>query len=885
VRVADVLLSDGSTVHLRPISPGDADRVVALHSRFSERTRYLRYFSPYPRIPARDLARFVNVDHADREALVAAAGDDLVAIGRYERLGAGATDAEVAFVVEDAFQGRGIGSVLLEHLAAAAREHGIVRFVAEVLPQNRTMLRVFSDAGFSVHREYADGVVHLTFPIAETVRSTEVQRRREQRAESRSIARVLAPRSIAVYGARRDGTGIGATLLRHVVQSGFTGAVHPIHPSASTLEGLPALRSAVDAPDGIDVAVVAVPAAEIMSVVRDAGRAGVHALVVASAGFAEEGAAGAVAQAEFVSAARADRMRVVGPNALGLANTGRTVRLHATVVPELPDPGRIGLFCQSAAVGIAVLVEAHERGIGLSTFISVGNRADVSGNDLLQFWRDDPRTDVVLLYLETFGNPRKFTRIARELSRDKPVVAVSAGGYGHVARAGHTGPAGTGGAVGLDEAASAALFAQSGVIRVDTVAQLFDVGELLALQPLPVGDRVGLVGNAAALVELARGAVERAGLLVPGPVRTVPTGAEPEELEAAVRAAVHDDAVDTVLVVIAPPLPGVDVVYESAAASAAQGADKPVLAVFVGSAWAAAGPLKEAGVPTFAMVEEAVRALTLVSRYATWRREPAGTLPILSDVDKSDVDKSDVDNFDVDNSDVDIEAARAVVDGHGDARALLATYGIEVLDTRTARSDKAALQAARALGYPVVVKTADVALRHRLDLGAVRLDLADARAVRAAYEEIAARFGPAVSVQPMAPPGVACVVEVVDDPAFGPVVGFGLGGLASELLGDRAFRAAPLTDVDAAALVRAPRAAALLAGYGGAPAVDVDALTGLLLRVGALVDEHPEIKHLSLNPVLAHADGLTVLHAEVAYGSAVPRPDTGPRQLAAGQDG
>jgi acyl-CoA synthetase (NDP forming) len=511
---------------------------------------------------------------------------------------------------------------------------------------------------------------------------------------------------------------------------------------------------------------------------------------------------------------------------------------------QLPH-GRIGVFCQSAAVAIAVLGEAYERGIGLSTFVSVGNRADVSGNDLLQFWRDDPRTDVVLLYLETFGNPHKFTRIARELGRDKPAVAVTAGAAGSFGE--------------LDEEALAALFAQSGVIRVDTVGQLFDVGEVLATQPLPVGDRVGLVGNAGALVTLARGAVLRAGLSAPPDSRVVPTGADPDELEAAVRSTLDDESVDSVLVVIAPPLPGVDVVYESAAAAAATGADKPVVAVFVGSTWSAAGPLREAGVPTFGTVEEAVAALARVSRYAAWRRVPAGTPPVLSDVDTS--------------------AARSVLDRRGPATDLLRTYGIQTVSSRSVSSEASAVSAAQEIGYPVAVKTAFTGLRARIDLGALRLDVDDERAVRAAYEEISARFGPEVLVQAMAPPGVACVVEVVDDPAFGPVVGFGLGGLATELLGDRVWRAAPLSDIDAAALVREPRAAALLHGYLGTPPVDVAALVDLLLRVGEMVDEHPEIKRLQLNPVLAHADGLSVLHADVSYGDPVPRPDTGPRHL------
>lgn len=452
-RDADVLLADGSTVHIRPIRPGDADAIVELHSRFSERTRYLRYFSPYPRIPERDLQRFVNVDHADREALVVSAGGRLIAVGRYERLAAQAGEAEVAFVVEDAHQGRGIGSVLLEHLAEAARQAGIERFIAEVLPVNGGMLRVFADAGYQLQRAYADGVVHLEFPIAPTERSMAVQYRREQATEAASIARLLSPSAVAVYGARRDGTGIGAAVLRNL--GAFTGRVHVVH-SGRTLTG-PA-----------DLALIAVPAAAVPEAVADAAAAGVAGVVVYSAGFAEAGAAGGVAQRDLLAMVRAAGMRLIGPNCLGLANTDPAVRLNATFAPGLPARGRVGFFCQSGVLGVALLAEANRRGLGLSSFVSAGNRADVSGNDLLQYWQDDPSTDAVLLYLETFGNPRKFARLARRLGRHKPLVAIA-----HVPPA----PASQESGPPPD---TAALLLGSGVIRVDTVAELFDVGVLLA---------------------------------------------------------------------------------------------------------------------------------------------------------------------------------------------------------------------------------------------------------------------------------------------------------------------------------------------------------------------------------------------------------------------
>ncbi|WP_080637021.1 bifunctional acetate--CoA ligase family protein/GNAT family N-acetyltransferase [Salinispora vitiensis] len=843
---ADVLLSDGTTVQLRPIRPADAPGIVAMHSRFSERTRYLRYFSPYPRIPERDLRRFVNVDHHDREAFVVLVSDQIVAVGRYERLGPAATEAEVAFVVEDAYQGRGIGSVLLEHLADAARRVGIPTFVAEVLPANNAMLRVFADFGYQVRRQFADGVVHLSFPIAPTEATLEVQRGREHRTEARSVARLLAPRGIACYGASATGQGVGAAVLGHLRDYGFTGAVVPVHPSARMVAGLPAYPSAAEAGLPIDLAVVAVPPAAVETVVADAAAAGAHGLVVISAGFAEAGADGAVAQRRLVRAAHAVGMRIIGPNCLGMANTSAEVRLNATLAPRLPVPGRVGLFSQSGAFGVALLAEVERRGLGLSSFVSAGNRADVSGNDLLQYWQDDPNTDVILLYLETFGNPRKFARLARGIGREKPIVALAPST--HV-----SGPA----APGPDEAAVSALFAQSGVIRVATVAELLDVGVLLANQPLPAGDRVGIVGNSSALTGLAASAATAMGLTVADSYpRDVGPDAGAADFASALGAAVADDGVDALVAVFAPPLPGqlpdTETDFTSALPAVLAGG-KPTVATFL----AGRAP---SGVPAYPSVEEAVRALGQVTAYAGWLRRPTGTHPELVDVDRN--------------------AAQAALRPEAfDPAGLLAAYGINVVDSVLVASEQEAVAAARKLGYPVAIKAAAPGLRHRLDLGAVRLDLPDKARVRRAYAKMAAEFGADVLVQPMVPPGVACVVELVEDPAFGPVVGFGVGGVATELLGDRAWRAVPLTDRDAAELVDEPRAAPLLRGHRGAAPVDRSALAQLLLRVGRLADEQPRARTLTLNPVLARPDGLSVLHATVRLGSATVRPDTGPRRL------
>jgi acyl-CoA synthetase (NDP forming)/GNAT superfamily N-acetyltransferase len=852
-RSADALLSDGATVHVRQIRPDDADAIVAMHSRFSERTRYLRYFSPYPRIPDRDLKRFVNVDHHDREAFVVVSGDRIIAVGRYERLGPGAPDAEVAFVVEDTHQGRGIGSMLLEYLAEAARQEGISRFVAEVLPVNAAMLGVFADFGYHVQRQYADGVVHLSFPIEPTTRSLEVQRRREQRTEARSIARLLTPRAVAVYGASATGQGVGAAILGHLRDGGFRGVILPVHPSAPSVAGVRAHPSAAGSGVPVDLAVVAVPPPAVPAVVADAAAAGIHGLVVVSAGFAEAGPEGAAAQRELVRAAYAAGMRVVGPNCLGIANTDDNVRLNATLAPRLPAAGRVGFFSQSGALGVALLAEADRRGLGLSSFVSAGNRADVSGNDLLQYWQDDPATDVILLYLETFGNPRKFARLTRRIARAKPVVTLAS----TVRSPSPVGPGPA--AASPDPPAVTALFARSGVIRVDTVAELFDVGVLLANQPLPAGRRVGIVGNSSALAALAVTACRANGLTVAdGYPSDVGPQASAHDFADALADAAVDEAVDALLVVFAPPLPGQlvgeDADFVSALASVALAGDKPTAATFL------VGRLP-AGVPSYPSVEEAVRALARVSDYADWLRQPPGVVPDLSGVDSG-------------------AARAALVEGGPQlAERLLEAYGVPVVRSIPADSAAGAVAAARRLGYPVALKAAKEGLRHRLDLGAVRLNLATDTAMRRAYADIAKLFGARVLVQSMVSPGVACVVEAVEDPTFGPVVGFGLGGVATELLGDRAWRAAPLTDTDAAALVDEPRAAPLLQGYRGTGAVDRPALADLLLRVGRLLDEHPQVRALSLNPVLARPDGLSVLHATVQVQATAARPDTGPRRL------
>ncbi|AHI00261.1 bifunctional GNAT family N-acetyltransferase/acetate--CoA ligase family protein [Kutzneria albida] len=861
---ADVVLSDGGTVHLRPITPDDAERLLAFHGRLSERTRYFRYFGPYPRIPPRDLERFSTVDHVDRVALVALLGEDIVAVGRFDRLDGG-DSAEVAFVVADPHQGRGLGSILLEHLAAAARERGLDRFVAEVLAENGQMVRVFRDAGYQVTRSFEGGSLHLEFAIDPTEQSVAVARAREQAAEARSVHNLLHPRSVAVIGASTDHAKIGHVVLTNLLVADFAGPVYPVNPEHRSVRGVRAYRSVLDIPDDVDLAVVAVPAAGVHEVMDACLAKGVKALVVVSAGFGEAGQDGLAAERRLVAEARARGMRVVGPNALGVVNTDPAVRLNATLAPKLPGRGSTGFFCQSGALGTAILASAAERGLGLSTFVSAGNRADVSGNDLLQYWAGDPATDVVLLYLESFGNPRKFARLARRLGRTKPIVAVKSGRHA-------VSPALRATSVPVDEDSVQALFEQAGVIRVASLGQLFDTALLLAHQPLPAGPRVAVVGNSTAIGLLAADAVLAEDLeLVREPV-DVGSQAGPEVFAEAVRDTAAREDVDSLVVVFVPPIAVPAGQYALALREAA--GDKPIVSTFlavegVPDELAVPGPdgaPARGSVPSYPSPERAVSALARATRYAQWRGAPRGEF--------------------VRPEGIDSERARELVSSLSgplcdrDAENLLSCYGIGVVPFRVVSTVDGAVAACAELGYPVALKSTSEKLRHRNDLIGVRLDLSTAAAVRTAYFDLVAVSGSSeVYVQRMAPKGLACRLGLQDDPSFGTLVSFGLAGVVGDLLGDRAYRAVPVTDADAEALVRAPRAAPLLFGYRGGEPADLSALTDLVLRLSALAEDLPEVRELILQPVLASPAGAFVSSARITVGEPPSQPDTGPRRL------
>ncbi|MFD8497235.1 GNAT family N-acetyltransferase [Amycolatopsis sp. NPDC059657] len=872
---ADVLLSDGGTVHLRPVIPDDADGLVALHGRLSERSRYFRYFGAYPRIPQRDLERFSVVDHHDRVAFVALLGDEIIAVGRYERLDDGPS-AEVAFVVDDAHQGRGLGSILLEHLAAAAAECGLSRFVAEVLAENSPMVRVFRDAGYQVSREIEEGVLHLEFGIDPTEESLAVARSREQAAEARSVYNLLHPRSVAVIGASTDPTKIGYVALTNLLSADFAGTVYPVNPEHRSVRGVRAYASVVDIPDQVDLAVVAVRAEVVESVLDGALAKGVKTLLIVSGGFAEAGPLGLHAELRLVGEARAHGMRVVGPNALGVLNTDGNVRLNATLAPRLPARGRTGFFCQSGALGTAILADAEARGLGLSTFVSAGNRADVSGNDLLQYWETDPNTDLVLLYLESFGNPRKFARLARRLARTKPIVAVKSGRHAIRPQLAAT-------SIEVDEASVQALFEQTGVVRVDTLAQLFDTALVFAHQPLPAGPRVGIVGNSSAIGLLAADTARAQGLkLAFDPVDVGPQ-AGPEEFAAAVREALNSPETDALVVVFVPPLaiPGTAFARALREAVVELARDKPIVSTFLAAEGVPAelavlsedGAPTRGSVPSYSSPERAVNALARVVRYAAWRQRPQGSLvrPAGLHVEKAQ---------DIVREILTAEDGKTTLLSDEDVVRLLGCYGVDVVPFSVVSTEDEAVSVAAGLGYPVTLKAVDERLRGRPDLAGVRLDLGSEDAVRTSYRNLVEVSGEEdVYVQRMAPKGISCVIGLQDDPSFGTLVSFGLSGLVSTLLGDRAYRAVPVTDMDAATLVREPRTAPLLTGYRGDEPADLAALQDLVLRVAALAEDNPEIRSLTLDPILASPDGAFVANARAVLGPPPSRPDTGPRRL------
>ncbi|MET0740667.1 MAG: GNAT family N-acetyltransferase [Candidatus Nanopelagicales bacterium] len=883
---ADVVLRDGATVHLRPIQPTDGDGLVDFHAHLSEQTVYFRFFAPYPVLSDRDIDRFTHVNHVDRAALVATLHDEIVGVVRYERIDT--PTAEVAFVIRDDHHGRGLGSVFLEHIAAAAWDNGIRRFVADVLPVNSAMISTFRQAGYEPRTELEDGVLRLELEITPTEAVRSVMAAREHRAEARSVERLLRPESIAVVGASRDPRAAGHILLRHLSASGFPGSLYAVNPAASgEIHGVPAYASVKDIPDPVHLAVVAVPAAAVLDVAAECGARGdVRGLVVVSAGFAETGPEGQQRQIDLVTQARADGMRVIGPNCLGVINTAAEASFNASMSPVMPGRGRIGFFSQSGALGIALLETLMSRGLGLSSFVSAGNRADVSGNDLMQYWEEDVATDVLLLYLESIGNPRKFSRIARRTSLTKPIVAVKSGRSTQGIPLGHRVRASALPAAAVDQ-----MFRQSGVIQVETLSEMFDVAQVLTFQPLPCGRRVAVLGNSDALGVLAADACATWGLELVGDPIYFPPGAATDAYACTLAAVIDDPAVDSVVTMFIPRVGSTGESIARTLGAVVGRTSKPVVATLL--AVEGTSPFLRklspdgvpviGSVPTFGSVEDAVRALARATEYALWRDRPRGSVPELPDVDPAAA-RIVVEEALLAAEPADESAPEGSVTHDPEAvAAVLAAYGIDVWPTLPGSTPGKAVDSAELLGYPVVLKAVSAPLRLRSDLGAVRFDLRTPDAVHAAWAAMVATFGDGVVddlvVQRMAGPGVSCEIASVEDALFGPVVSFGLGGVTSELVGDRGYRIPPLTDVDAAELVKAPKASPLLFGYRGTGTLDVGALEDLLLRVSRLSDDLPEMARLFLNPIVVSHRGAVVLSASARVALPLARTDAGGRRL------
>jgi acyl-CoA synthetase (NDP forming)/RimJ/RimL family protein N-acetyltransferase len=625
---ADVLLRDGHPVHLRPITPTDGDALRQFHSSLSNRTVYFRFFSAKPALTDADVKYFTHVDHVQRVALIALDAGTIVGVGRFDALGDGS--AEVAFVIRDDVQGLGLGSVLLEHLVAAARELGIQRFVAEVLPENSRMLATFREAGFEITQRREEDVLAVSFDIEPTQSSIAVMEAREHRAEARSVHRLLHPARVAVVGASRNPGGLGHALLRNLVDGGFTGDIVAVHPEVEQIAGVRCVRSLTDVGEPIDLAVVAVPAERVAAVIEDAEQAKVHGLVVISGGFGDAGDEGLTMQAELVAHVHRTGMRLVGPNALGLMNTDPAVRLNASLVPAMPLQGRIGFFSQSGALGGSILARFRRRGLGLSSFVSAGNRADISGNDLLQYWEEDSDTDLVLLHLETIGNARKFARIVHRLSRTKPVIMVRAGGAGQRHPLGHAVRS-----TQLRQDAVDDILSDCGLIVVESIHHLLDVAQVAASQPLPTGSGLAIVSNSDALAVMAANACERTSMHVVGDPVTFARQESPEAYEQAIDQAMADPQVGSVLAIFVPPIEHqsareIRAVLDRYATSGAAGdTGKPVVALMVGDAGDGGRHLRTA-IPSFSDVEDAFHALDAVTRYAIWRRSPASERPSTS---------------------------------------------------------------------------------------------------------------------------------------------------------------------------------------------------------------------------------------------------------------
>jgi acyl-CoA synthetase (NDP forming)/RimJ/RimL family protein N-acetyltransferase len=885
------LLMDGSTIEIRPAMPQDEDAVRQMYAAMSPENTYLRFFSLSPVNAEREAKRACREPSPDHVSLLAWLGDELAGVAGYESVGTPGT-AEIAFAVPDHLHGRGIATLLLEHLVSIARQHQVKAFTAETLTENTAMLQVFANAGLPVRRKLVDGDVQLTFPLPrdDADRSLasylESVAARESRADVASLRHLLRPGSVAVIGASRHRGSPGREILHNIVTGGFAGAVYAVNPHGQSMEGLHCLPSVADLPEHVDVAMIAVPAPAVPRVAAECGRRGVRSLVVITSGL---GAAGA----DLLAICRRYGMRLVGPNCFGLALPG--LGLDATFGADRPRAGTAGVVVQSGGVGVSFLAHLSRLGIGVSSFVSVGDKYDVSSNDMLTWWEQDGQTRLAVLYVESFGSPRKFARTARRVGQQMPVLTVISGRspVGQRAAASHIAAAAT------PLVTQEALFAQAGIIACHSLGELTGAAALLASQPLPAGHRVAVISNAGGagvlaadacgdhglqVATLSKPAQRRlTGLLPPGaavagPVDTTAV-VSVDAFRSALEEVAADDGVDAVLAVTVPTaiadlsrvLRTAQVTKPLAAALLEQPEDVRMLPSSGDGAVAADGEAPGGAgtpraIPSYAYPEGAARALGHAARYRAWLGREQGSVPELEETRPDDA-RALVSAFLMTSAEGVWLPAAAVRD-------LLSAYRIPLVPTRRAAGAAEAVTAAAAFGGPAVLKAEVAGLVHKSDAGAVKLDLRGENEVRAAYDELAGTFGgklERVLVQPMLGGGVEVLVGVVQEPVFGPLVVFGLGGVATEVLGDHAARLTPLTDADADRMIHDVHAASLLLGHRGSPVVDTAALADVLLRVSRLADDIPEIAELDLNPVIARPDGVQAVDARIRVAPVRPQ--------------
>jgi acetyl coenzyme A synthetase (ADP forming)-like protein len=886
---AEILLKDGSSMLLRPIRKDDIERWLAFVSRISPHTKYLRFHHIPKEMGLDDASRFCTVDYKNTFALIAEvlikSNWEIVAIGRYCRLPNRCT-AEIALAIEDAYQGKGIGTALIEILANVARENGITTFEADVLAENMQMLNVFRDYGFHITSEFESGVYHVTFPIARTSRVKKKEEERERISTLASLRSLLSPRSVAVVGASRHPGTIGYRLLECLISGNFTGKIYPVNPNVDSLMSLKTYPSVFDIPDDVDMAIIAVPAKLVNKVADECGRKGVHSLIVISDGFKEIGPEGASRENELRDIAFGHGMRIVGPNCMGVINTDPSVQLNATFSPVFPPTGNIAFLSQSGAMGLVILQYAQNLNMGISTFVSVGNRADISSNDLLEYWEEDVATKVILLYLESFGNPRKFARIARRVSTQKPIVAVKGGTTQAGARAAssHTG------AMATSDVTSDVLFNHAGIIRVNSMEELFDVATLLSNQPLPKDKRLIIVTNGGGPGIIAADASARAGLLLPqlseemktklksvikrdirlnNPLDTT-AGATVEEFHDILELLATDKDNDAVLFIFIPPVIADTTAMEAAITSISHlfiKHGKPLLACFLGKRGFKA-KLGSYGkfVPCYPFPEEAVSALARAVEYTQIRHKPRGTIPRFRGIKRERARK-------IIKKAMTRSPQRPLWLTAQELAELLDCYGMRFIPTSLARTpDEVAILASQT-GFPVAIKLASSTITHKSDVGGVMLDINSEDEAKQAFNNIKSKLSKlgrqsemqGVTVQHMVKEGIEAIVGVTQDPLFGPLILFGSGGIYAELIKDVTLRLHPLTDLDAREMVSSTKMSKLFEGFRGAPPSDTQALEDLLLRLSAMVEDIPEISELDFNPVkvMPEGEGYWIIDARV----------------------